>query len=187
MALVLVATVGAANANALLDATAAQAIMDATPNADAWTAATSPARDQALVYGTSMLNVLAYKGVKATIAQALQWPRASVRDPDYGQDVSNVGYKLSGGDWGVWIDYTTIPVRMQRGCAMLALEILRAGTTDIWGVEDTANIARKQVDVIATEFVPVGQRRYGLRSFPSVWREIYPLTLASEAASVQRA
>jgi hypothetical protein len=186
MALVLVAAVGAANANAYLDPPAAQAVIDATPNSSAWGSDVA-AQTQAIVYATSMLEVLAYKGVKASVSQALQWPRASVRDPDYGEDIENVGYELSGGDWGVWLDYTTIPRRIQRACVMLALEILRAGTSDVWGVDNDINKSAKTVDVLRTDFVAPGFRRTGLRLYPSVWREVYPLTLASQSASVARA
>jgi hypothetical protein len=72
-------------------------------------------------------------------------------------------------------------------CAQLALAILRAGTKDIWGVEPTRDIKRKVVGPLETEWVTPAQRRFGLRAFPAVWREIYPLTLACEPATVERA
>lgn len=186
MPLTLDASVGTTTANAYLDQTAAQALLDGVPNATAWTSATSSARDQALVYATRLLDVLGFQGVRATVTQALQWPRGSVRDPDYGQDTGAIaGYMLNG--WGVYLDRTTIPARVQRACAMLALEILRAGAGDVWGIDATANIQSKGVDVLRTDYVAVPLRRFGLRVYPSVWREVAPLLLAAEGMTVERA
>ena len=186
MTLTLDATPSGLTANSFIDLPTAQAIMDATPNATAW-ATGSLLQSQALIHATAMLSTLAYRGFKTHVAQALAWPRASVIDPDYGDtDGAYSGYMVNG-FWGVYLDINTIPVRVQRATAMLALEVLRAGTADVWGIDKSANVAKKQIDVITTEYVPVGERRFGLRVYPTVWREVFPLTLASDAVSVSRA
>lgn len=187
MALTLIATAGATDANAFTDLATAQDVIDATPNAaTAW--GTDPAKQtQALVQATSLLSALAYKGVKATVGQALPWPRGAVLDPDYGDSDGAIAGYMSGGQWGVYLALDAIPRRVIRACTMLALEILRAGTSDVWGVDKTANIKSKTIDVLTTEYVDIGQRRFGLRVYPSVWREVYPLTLASAGSSVERA
>src|SRR6185312_6493082 len=115
-------------------------------------------------------------------------PRASVIDPDYG-DTSGAfaGYMVNGGAWGVYLDMNKIPARIVRACVMLALEILKAGTSNVWDVDKTSNVSKKTIDVISTEYVSVSERRFGLRVYPSVWREIYPLTMASEPTTVERA
>lgn len=189
MPLVLDATVGGASSNAYLDEAAADALLAGVPNATAWTslgAVPNATRVQALVYATQLLEALAYQGVKTTVAQALQWPRGAVTDPDYGPDASNIGY-MQAGHWGVYLDLTKIPKRIQRATAMLALEILRAGTADIWGVERTANLQSEGLDVIRTEYVEPSKRRYGLKAFPSVWREVYPLTVTAQGRDAVRA
>jgi hypothetical protein len=193
MALTLDATVGGVSANAYLTQVAAQALLDGVPNADAWTNASATgggAREQALVYATQLLDAIAYKGIKTNAAQALLWPRGGVLDPDYG-DGSDAfsGYILSGGgQFGYYLDMAILPARILRATTMLALEILRAGTSDIWGVDATANIAKKDIGgAIATEYIDVRYRRFGLRVYPSVWREIFPLTLAANAMTVERA
>jgi hypothetical protein len=186
MTLVLDATPSGTSSNAYTDAATAQAIIDATPNACAWTDVGSDLQERALVYATSMLDALPYQGIKVSFSQALQWPRGSVIDPDYGTDAAYPGYMVNG-QWGAYLDYRTIPKRMVRACTMLALEILRAGKSDVWGVDETANWGSKQIDTLITQFVPVSQRRFGLRIYPSVWREVYPLTLISQQLSVERA
>jgi len=187
MALTLDPTPSGTVANTFVDLADAQAIIDATPNSDAWgTDATK--QTQALIYATSLLGAVEYMGFKTKVQQALSWPRASVIDPDYGSTSGAFsGYMIHGGAWGVYLDQNAIPTRITRACVMLALEIMRAGTADVWGIDKTANIAKKQIDVISTEYVSVSERRFGLRVYPSVWREIYPLTMASQPTSVERA
>lgn len=186
MGLTLDATVGGATANAFCDLTTAQAIIDETPNASAWTSASSTAQTQAVVYATRLLDVLAYLGVKATVGQSLQWPRAAVLDPDYGDgDGAIAGYMVNG--WGVYLPLDAIPRRIQRACVMLALEILRAGTNDVWGVDLSLEMQRESVDVLSTEYVPPWFRRAGLKRYPSVWREIAPLLARSGPLRVERA
>lgn len=175
MPLVLDAAVGGVGSNSFLTRAAAQAILDTVPNAGAWTGASSDdVRDQALVHATSMLTVLAYQGRKTYGEQALAWPRSCVVDPDYGDDA----YPLNA---------TTIPRRVQRATALLALEILRAGTKDVWGVDAKINVRSESIDVIRKEYLDPGQRRRGLRAFPQVWREIAPLTTSADAGRVVRA
>lgn len=187
MTLTLDPTVGGQAANSYLSVTDANTILDGVPNATAWTSAVQASREVALAYATQLLDAVSYQGWKASTAQALQWPRQTVRDPDAGPPGAGYGSKTAG-SWGVYLDYTKIPKRIQRGCAMLALEILRAGTSDVWGVEPTANVAQKSVaGAVTTTFVDPSARRYGLRQYPSVWREIAPLTMGAHGRSVERA
>ncbi len=180
MALTLIATAGAIDANAYIDRTGAKLIIAATPNSDAWDNAD---QSQALVYATTMLEALAYQGLRTTARQSLQWPRAWVNDPDSGLSSDS---ELVTGGYGIYLDSLTIPRRVQRACVMLALEIARAGTADIWGVDETSNIRRKRVDVLETEYAPARERKLGLRKFPSVWREVFPLMLAVQPQTVER-
>lgn len=186
MALVLDATPMGVAANAYCDLVTAQPIIDATPNSVAWGADPVP-QTVAMVYGATLLQALAYQGVKTTVAQALAWPRGAVRDPDYGVDAQNIGYMI-GGRWGIYLDQTLNPKRIIRANVMLALEILRAGTADLWGVDETRDIVMEKVDVIETQYAPGNQRHnIGLRRFPSVWREVFPLLMAALPRSVERA
>lgn len=186
MALSLDTTVGGVNANSYADLSTAQAIIDATPNATAW-GVDAAKQTQALVAATTMVDAPEYQGIKSSFTQSRSWPRYGVSDPDYGQSrLGPTTYTVTG-QWGFYLDNTKIPTRMIRATVMLALEILRAGTSDVWGVDKTANIAKKQIDVLSTEFVSVSERRFGLRVYPSVWREVFPLTMASQPSTVERA
>ena len=58
--------------------------------ASAWTAATLANKEKALVMATRVIDAeYQFSGVRATATQALQWPRASVRDPDGEDDLAS--------------------------------------------------------------------------------------------------
>ncbi|HEY9175031.1 MAG TPA: DnaT-like ssDNA-binding protein [Verrucomicrobiae bacterium] len=58
--------------------------------ASAWTAATTANKEKALVFATRLIDAeFRFKGVKASSAQALQWPRAECRDPDGADDLAS--------------------------------------------------------------------------------------------------
>lgn len=181
MALTLDASVGGSGSNSYLDRGAATALLEAVPNADAWTAAAASQQDRALVHATTMLDTLAYQGQKTESTQALAWPREDVADPDYGE--RNVV-----GAWDcVYLPDDAIPRRVQRACAQLALIILRAGTEDVWGEDETLDFAGESLaGVTATQYVAPHQRQRGLRRYPQVWRELAPLTAGALGARVER-
>jgi hypothetical protein len=87
----------------------------------------------------------------------------------------------------VYLDSTTIPLRLERATARLALEIHKRGTEDLWGEDPTLDYSREVVDVLDTTYVEPSKRLRGLRKFPQVWRELYPLLSVSDSLSVERA
>jgi hypothetical protein len=115
----LVATVGGATANAYQDAAAVADILAGVPNAGAFDTATSSARDVAAVYATTLLEALAYLGVKATSDAGAQWPRGWVLDPDYGAADAAVSGYMTSGQWGAYLALDTIPKRIQRATRSL--------------------------------------------------------------------
>lgn len=85
MALILIKETGAglANANAYANAADGDAYHEGHLYAAAWTAATLANKEAALVMATRLINgQFQFNGVKATDAQALQWPREDCHDPD---------------------------------------------------------------------------------------------------------
>ena len=85
MALILIKETGAGlvNANAYANAADGDAYHEGHLYATAWTAATAEQKDAALVMATRLIDAeYQFGGVKATFAQALQWPRAECRDVD---------------------------------------------------------------------------------------------------------
>lgn len=188
MSLTLDATIGGSGSNSYQTADAVQAILDGVVNTALWDAIKrDDPRELLCVQATSMLEVLAYLGQKVSISQALQWPRYSVEDPDFGDCDSSIEGQGYVGPTAIYLSAATIPKRVLRAHAMLVLELARAGTTDVWGVDGTRDVAAKTVGPISTQFVAPEHRRTGLRRYPSVWREIYPLTRAARAQSVERA
>ena len=82
MAIVLVATPNAADANSYLTLNDAQDIIDGLVESDdvvAWGTATTDQKNRALYTATQRLDRERYLGARATDTQALQWPRTGVR------------------------------------------------------------------------------------------------------------
>lgn len=85
MALTLIKEDGTAkvDANAYANAADGDAYHDGHLYATAWTAATLANKEKALVMATRLIDAeYQFGGVKATEAQALQWPRRQCRIPD---------------------------------------------------------------------------------------------------------
>ncbi len=191
---VLVATAGAANANCYIVLADAETYFTMRTNAT-WTASvpTADEKTAALEVATAMLDRLRWKGIKGSttataLTQALAWPRRWAPTleydappdflTDYFVDVT-VGYYAS----------TTIPDPIAHATCELALEILKAGTTDIFAAESEPDrdILLKRVDVLETQFVAWPLRQRGLTRFPNVYALIAPLLRDAGAPEIQRA
>lgn len=183
----LITDVGGSNSNSYLDLAAARALLSLVPNAGAFLDEQDDDKlIVALASAATLLESMAWQGTKTknSTQQALAWPRAWVPDPDAGATASAyVGWT----GLTIYLPMTEIPRRILRAQAMLALEIMRAGSADVWGVDASVNITSETVDVITTEYVEPSKRHHGLRNYPSVWREIFPLLLSATASSVERA
>lgn len=136
MALTLIATPGATNANTY--ATKAQAsavggyLESRLFNTD-WTSATVANRNVSLVQATRLLDDwFNWNGEIADDDQALRWPRYSVEDCD-----------------GVDIDSDIIPQFLIDATAELALHLLQG--SDVLGAPDTLGFSRLKVDVLELE------------------------------------
>ena len=74
---------GKADANAYANAADCDAYHEGHLYATAWVGATAEQKDAALVMATRLIDAeYQFGGVKATFAQALQWPRTECRSPD---------------------------------------------------------------------------------------------------------
>ena len=74
---------GKVDANAYANAADCDAYHEGHLYATAWVGATAEQKDAALVMATRLIDAeYQFGGVKATFAQALQWPRAECRDQD---------------------------------------------------------------------------------------------------------
>lgn len=162
MAVTIVATVGASDANSYVDVDTASDYFDGRLNAAEWTTAgnTSPeTQSTALAMAARRLDQELFVGRKYDDDQALEWPRTGARDPNG---------RLFGTD--------EIPPRVKRAQMELALALLR--DTDL--LEDTGLEAFRNLKVgpLALETKPSSAG-----SLPAnVMREIAPYLIAGGAA-----
>ena len=172
---------GSASANSFVTETEASTYLDDRLNADAWNALAAGAdnRLRALIEATRILTRLRYTGVRVDDVQILSWPRQFAINPDYPEVIDVV--EGTGGPTplraAAYYPETEIPQRVKNATIELALEFLRAGTTDIAGRDAEREVIRKKVDVLETVWVSPNRRPAGLNRFPAVMREIAPLLL----------
>jgi hypothetical protein len=149
MAVVIVATPGAVNANSYLTLADAQAIIDGfVEDADIqhWGSGNTDSRNRALFTATQRLDRERFLGARATDTQSLQWPRTGVRKPDTYINTYAVGFPFR-----ISTDYfddTEIPTQIQYAQAVLAA-YLHNNTDGIGlsGLEDFKNVKIGSIDV----------------------------------------
>lgn len=167
MAVTIVATVGAADANSYVTLIEAEAYMESRRNASLWDAATTDSKNRALVEATRDLSTRTYDGDRVTTTQALAWPRQWAPDPD-----SPTGdYFLS----------TVVPQRVKDATCELAFQFVKAGTTDVAALDPNDGVIEKTVDVLKTRWAEPHTRAKGLARYPRVYELIRPLLLAPGA------
>ena len=173
MALTIVATAGSASANSF--ATEAEFIAYLEKRLNAHSGATTTGatctdnEKRALLEAGITLNQLAWKEGRTDTTQAMAWPRKWVYDPD-APNPAEIGDVEE-----LYFDDTEIPARVKRGQMALAVEFLKAGTTDIAALDATIGVKQKTVDVLTTVYADPHQRAQGLNRFPRVMAEIAPL------------
>jgi hypothetical protein len=175
MAVVIVATPGAANANSYVTLAEATAIVDGfVQDADVqhWGSGNTDSRNRALFTATQRLDRERFLGARATDTQALQWPRTGVRKPDTYINTYAVGFPFR-----ITTDYftdTEIPTQIQY--AQVVLAVFLHNNTDalgLSGLEDYKNVKIGSLDVtpnvgfgaVGADKVPPLMERYltGLR------------------------
>jgi hypothetical protein len=175
MAVVIVATPNAANANSYLTLAEAQAIVDGfVQDADVqhWGSGNTDSRNRALFTATQRLDRERFLGARATDTQSLQWPRTGVRKPDTYINTYAVGFPFR-----ITTDYftdTEIPTQIQYAQTVLA--VFLHNNTDalgLSGLEDYKNVKIGSLDVtpnvgfgaVGADKVPPLMERYltGLR------------------------
>ena len=108
MALVIVTTAGATNANAYAALVDAEAYALTLPVVNDWTTASNEAKNAALVQATRMMDTLLWAGWRtAPTTQALQWPRQGVCDRE-----------------NYYLDPATIPAKIRDACCEFAIRLI---------------------------------------------------------------
>jgi hypothetical protein len=149
MAITIVATPGAADANSYLTLAEAEAIIDGlVQDADvtAWASATTDQKNRALFTATQRLDRERYLGARATDTQALQWPRTGVRKPDTYINTYAIGFPFR-----ISTDYytdTEIPDQIKKAQAFLATYLHNnPDGLGLSGLEDYKNVKIGSIDV----------------------------------------
>lgn len=176
----IVATVAGISSNSFCTLAEAETYLSARLNATAWTAAVDDSKNMALLEACRDLSGLGcWRGRRVNDTQALSWPRDYVPDPDNpdNEGLLVTGYQVLEAPFSTIVYYLTtiVPVRVKDAQIELALEYLRAGSSDVAGLDPSSNIKSEKVDVIETVYVGQGQRVTGLVRYPRVMARIGPL------------
>ncbi len=165
------ATVGGADSNSFMLESEVDTYLDDRLNAEAWNAETDGDRKiRAMIEATREITRLSFIGKRTDDIQELSWPRFEAENPDLPDSDDGLGSITFYAD-------DEIPDRVKNAQAELALEFLKAGSTDIAGHDDDLNIKRSKVDVLETEFfspTPTSNP-VGLNAYPRVIQELTPL------------
>lgn len=152
MAVTVTETAGSATANSFATVAEADTRLEARLNSSAWTG--TEEKKIALIEAGRELSALSWKGLRTDATQALSWPRTGV-------------YNLDDPDLTEYAD-DAIPQWLKDAQIELALEFLRAGTTDIVAPDPNTGVIRERVDVLETEWASGGSRPVGFARFPRV-------------------
>lgn len=175
MAITIVATAGASNANAYVTEAEQIAYMATRLNASAWTtfagASCSEDEKRAMVEAARELTARAWCGARASSVQALAWPRQWARDPD--------------SPHGDYFPTYAIPRRVKDAACELAFQFVNLGSADAASSDPAAVIRRKKTGPLETEYFEPYSRPQGLARFDRVMLLIGPL-LAGTAGFVVR-
>lgn len=172
MALTIVATPGSASANSFATEAEADAYLEGRLNSDAWWDADAADRRKALVEAARELNNLPWLGTRTDATQVMEWPRDRVRDPD--TPISDPGQ-----DYPYYAD-DVVPDRVKDAQVELALEFLRAGSTDLAVRDPQLDVQSEGISgATSTQYVRPLHRGRGLQKFPRVLGRIAPLIESS--------
>jgi len=165
----LVETIGSASANTFGTQAEADTYFDNRLNVSDWTGADSDDKDRALLQAAIEMCLMAWKGTRVDSTQALCWPRDEVVNPD-------LPWASQEPQDSYYYETTEMPDRIKHSQFELALEMLKAGTTDILARDSLLDVKRKKTDVLETEYFEAYKRaRTILEKYPRVYKFIGPL------------
>jgi hypothetical protein len=124
---------------------------------------------KALIEATRELTRLPWKGSRTDTTQVLSWPREYALDPD------KPSASLLGDVADLYFDDTEIPTRVKDATVEFALELLKAGTTDLIAQDAKQNVIQKTIGPISTTYSDPTLRTKGLARYPRVMDLIGPL------------
>jgi hypothetical protein len=174
MAVEIKADVGAADANSFITEDEMTAYCDGRLNAAIWTG--DEAQLPALVEASRDLSLMEWIGIRSTSTQALGWPREYVPNPDLRLDNFNeLSYDLINRNAPVYYANTEIPQRIKDATAELALQYLKAGTSDLAVRDTNAGVIEKTVGPLTTRWESSRAKPEGISKFNRILALIGPL------------
>ena len=168
MAIAIVATVGASNANSFCSEAEAVSYAATRLNAPSgWTTfegtTCTESEKKALIEAQRDINVMMFHGNRTATDQALAWPRYSAPNPD--------SYD--------YFDSTEIPQRVKDAQCELAWQYIKAGTTDLASMDATRGVIQEVVGPLSTTWESGASRPTGLARTPRVQALLKPLLSGS--------
>lgn len=175
------ATVGGPAANSFATVAECDTYCDNQLNALEWENADDDTKARALMRATLVLNDLwsgqvgfalpweSFVGFPATSTQRLAWPRLYASNPD-APSVQTLGDLAL-----LYFAENVIPQRVKDATCELALQFVKAGTSDVAMPDPSIAVIRERVDVIETEYAKPQERAQGLSRFPIVLARLGPL------------
>lgn len=181
MSIVIVATPGSGTANSFATETQFIAYAATRLNVPAGTTVSGSActetEKKALIEATRELTVMNWSGDRVDTTQALSWPRQYAYNPDLPYSARAVSLTLTTSE--AFYDTDVIPQRVIDATCELALQFVKAGTTDIASADDSLGLTALSVGSISLDFAQPFERAQGLSRYPRVLALITPLLDAS--------
>lgn len=129
---------GLPNANTYAAAADGDAYHEGHLYAVAWTGAATAQKESALVMATRLIDgCYQFNGYKATISQALQWPRKLARDPDALSATALLGDSGRSG----YFPSDAVPQAVVNATCEVARELIKADSTDATDGEGLESIS----------------------------------------------
>jgi hypothetical protein len=158
MAISIVATVGAADANSYLTLADAQSLIDGlVEDADVvvWASATTDQKNRALYTAAQRIDRERFLGARVNDTQVMQWPRSGVRKPD-----TYINTYATGFPFRIVEDFftdTEIPEQLKKAQAVLAVYLNNnKEALNLTGLESYQSVNVGSVSVTPYRFGAVG-------------------------------
>ena len=137
----------------------------------------------ALIEAARELTNAPWAAQRTFLTQALAWPQRYAMNPDAPAITGITDIAQLYFDPGLAGEAASIPARVKHAQIELALEFIKAGTTDLAAADPNAGIIEKTVDVLTTRWSPYA-RPTGWARFPRVLDYIAPM-LAGSAGGLE--
>lgn len=186
MAVTLVWTVGAVDANSFMSETEMERYVGSLLRTGIVYTGTD-AQQAAMVEATRDLNLLPWAGARSSATQALAWPRIYAENPDLvGVATGLVAYSLDAHRRIYDFPTNVVPQRVKDAACELAVQYLIAGTNS--GAADAnMGVIEKTVGPLTTKWQTASARATGWRRFPRVVQLVRPLLRGQPSTVLSRA